>query len=277
MRPGSALETEAYRRATSTYVPGTVEPMLPLQLSAEACSLAPGVERLAVTAEMELADDATVRSARFYRSRIRSDVRMDYDQLDRVFAGREKAPENVAEPLALARKVASELARRKAGSSLEVSSSEPEFEFDAEGNVVGATAVPQTESHSLIEQLMVLTNEQVAELLDKKKVPTLYRVHEQPDPERISWLLDQLAALDIPAPRAPKHISPSQAGKIAVDASRTGRKGGQEARERRRGVYIARAPLPAAGPLHRPEPGPRGAGQHRLLPTSPRRSAATRT
>ena len=220
VRPGSALETEAYRRATSTYVPGSVEPMLPLELSASACSLAPGVERLAVTAELELSGDATVRSARFYRSRIRSDVRMDYDQLDRVFAGRERPSGNVAEPLALARQVASELARRRAGSALEVSSSEPEFEFDAEGNVVAAKAVPQTESHSLIEQLMVLTNEQVAELLDRKKVPTLYRVHEQPDPERISWLLDQLAALDIPAPRAPKHISPSQAGKIAVEASR---------------------------------------------------------
>ncbi len=220
VRPGSALEKEAYRRATSTYVPGTVEPMLPLALSAEACSLAPGVERLAVTAEMELTDDGKVRSARFYRSRIRSDVRMDYDQLDRVFAGREKAPKNVAEPLALARRVASELARRRAGSSLEVSSSEPEFEFDAEGNVVAATAVPQTESHSLIEQLMVLTNEQVAEMLERKKVPTLYRVHEQPDPEGISHLLDKLAALEIPAPAAPKHISPSQAGKIAVEASR---------------------------------------------------------
>ena len=67
---------------------------------------------------------------------------------------------------------------------------------------------------------MVLTNEQVAELLEQKKVPTLYRVHEQPDPERISRLLDQLAALEIPAPAAPKHISPSQAGKIAVEASR---------------------------------------------------------
>jgi len=220
VRPGSALEAEASRRATSTYVPGTVEPMLPLELSASACSLAPGVERLAVTAEMDLADDGTVRAARFYRSRIRSDVRMDYDELDRVFAGRESAPEPVAEPLALARRVAGELARRRAGSVLEVNSSEPEFEFDAEGNVVAAKAVAQTESHSLIEQLMVLTNEQVAETLERKGVPTLYRVHEQPDPERIAWLLDQLAALDIPAPPAPKHISPSQAGKIAVEASR---------------------------------------------------------
>ena len=63
--------------------------------------------------------------------------------------------------------------------------------------MVGAEAVEQTESHRLIEQLMVLTNEQVAELTDGRRVPTLYRVHEQPAPERIERLLQQLAALEI--------------------------------------------------------------------------------
>ena len=88
VRPGSVLEKEAYRRATSTYVPGSVEPMLPFALSSSACSLAPGVERLAVTAEMELSEGGEVRSASFYRSTIRSDVRLDYEQLDELFAGR---------------------------------------------------------------------------------------------------------------------------------------------------------------------------------------------
>ena len=99
MRPGSPLDVEARRRANSTYVPGAVEPMLPHALSSEACSLAPGVERLAVTAEIELGPGAELRSARFYRSRIRSDARLDYEQLDAIFAGRAKAPEPVAEPL----------------------------------------------------------------------------------------------------------------------------------------------------------------------------------
>ena len=91
VRPGSPLDLEARRRANSTYVPGAVEPMLPHALSSEACSLAPGVERLAVTAEIELGPGAEPRSARFYRSRIRSDARLDYDQLDAIFAGRAAA------------------------------------------------------------------------------------------------------------------------------------------------------------------------------------------
>ncbi len=120
---GERLDAEAYRRANSTYVPGAVEPMLPEALSGDACSLAPGVERLAVTAEIELSAQGEPRSARFYRSRIRSDARLDYEQLDRVFAGREAAPAGVGGPLALARRAAAALAERRPGSALEISSS----------------------------------------------------------------------------------------------------------------------------------------------------------
>src|SRR5262249_20714086 len=150
----------------STYVPGAVEPMLPHALSSEACSLAPGVERLAVTAEIELGPGAEVRRTRFYRSRIRSDARLDYDRLDQIFAGRVAAPEEVAEPLAPAREVATALGQHRGPSSLDVESSEPEFEFDADGNVAAARAVAQTEAHRLIERLMILTNEQVAQFLE---------------------------------------------------------------------------------------------------------------
>jgi ribonuclease R len=233
VRPGSALEAEAYRRANSTYVPGTVEPMLPHTLSSAACSLSAGVERLAVTAEMEVSASGEPRSASFYRSRIRSDARMDYDQIDRVFAGREKPPGEVAEPLALAREVAAGTAERRRGGSLDVSSTEPEFEFDAQGNVAAARAVPQTEAHSLIEQLMIATNERVAELLERKSVPAIYRVHEQPDPERVKRLFEQLTALDLPTPALPENLGPTQAGKLAVQASRLVRK---EAKRRGHGA-----------------------------------------
>jgi ribonuclease R len=218
--PGGGLDSEALRRGTSTYVPGTVEPMLPAVLSDEACSLAPGVDRLAVTAEIELDSAGEARAASFYRSRIRSDSRLDYDQLDEFFAGRAQPPPEVAEPLGLARRAAAALAARRPVGSLEIESFEPEFSFDADGAVTGARSVPQTEAHKLIEHLMILTNERVARLLEQRGVPTLYRVHEQPEPSRIALLVEQLAALGVPTPPLPERLSSREAGQLAGEISR---------------------------------------------------------
>jgi ribonuclease R len=218
--PGGGLDSEALRRGTSTYVPGTVEPMLPAALSDGACSLSPGVDRLAVTAEIELAPGGEPRAASFYRSRIRSDARLDYDQLDEFFAGRAHPPPEVAKPLDLARRAAAALAARRPVGSLEIESFEPEFSFDANGAVTGARSVPQTEAHKLIEHLMILTNERVARLLEQRGVPSLYRVHEQPEPQRIALLVEQLAALEVPTPPVPEQLSPSEAGELAGEISR---------------------------------------------------------
>ena len=218
--PGDELDREANRRANSTYVPGTVEPMLPKALSADACSLAPGVERLAVTTEVELGAGGKVRSSSFYRSRIRSDARLSYDQLDEIFASRAEPPAPAAEPLEITRAVAAALAARPRAGALEVHSAEPEFQFDADGNVSGAHDIEQTEAHRLIEQLMILCNEQVASMLERKKVVTLYRVHEQPDPERVKFLVEQLASLDLPTPPLREHLSPGEAAEVAAQASR---------------------------------------------------------
>ena len=219
VKPESGLDGEARARANSTYAPGTVSPMLPHVLSSDACSLNPGVERLAVTAEIRLSAAGEPRSAEFYRSTIRSDTRLDYDALDRIFAGRERAPEPVADPIDVARAAAAALeAQRSAG--LEVSGAEPEFSFTPDGAVEAAKAVPQTEAHRLIERLMILTNEQVARLLERKKVPTLYRVHEQPDPARVRFLIEQLSSLDVPTPAIGELAGPSEAGAVAIEASR---------------------------------------------------------
>jgi ribonuclease R len=220
VRPGSPLDLEARRRGNSTYVPGAVEPMLPHALSSDACSLAPGVERLAVTAEIELGPGMKPRRSRFYRSRIRSDARLDYDQLDRIFAGRVRPPAEVAEPLAAAREVAAGLGENRGGPALDVESFEPEFRFDAKGNVTGAHGVEQTEAHRLIERLMILTNEEVAQLLERERVPAIYRVHAQPDPARVERLVEQLAALGVPTPPLGQGLSPQQAGAVAAEASR---------------------------------------------------------
>jgi ribonuclease R len=220
VQPGSPLDLEARRRSNSTYAPGAVEPMLPRALSEEACSLAPGVERLAVTAEIELGPDGHPRATSFYRSRIRSGARLDYDELDLVFAGRAIAPGGVAEPLAIARKAAVVLGERRGMTSLDIDSSEPEFRFDSVGNAVAARSVAHTEAHRLIERLMILTNEQVAQLLERKRVPTVYRVHAQPDPGRVERMIEQLGALGVPTPPLGQGLAPSQAGEVAAEASR---------------------------------------------------------
>jgi ribonuclease R len=220
VRPGRAVDTEAYRRGTSVYVPGAVEPMLPEALSNRACSLVPGEERLAVTVEMELRGER-VQSVSFYRSLIRSDARLTYDQVDRIFAGEERAEEPWAEPLAAARDTARALREwREQRGSLEVTSTEPQFEFDEAGHVVGVTHEEQTESHSVIEQLMILANEQVASYLAERGVPTLYRVHERPNPQSVEWVVAQLATLEVPTPPVPKSMTPQQAGELAGEISR---------------------------------------------------------
>ena len=224
VRPGGPLEREALRRATSVYVPGAVEPMLPEVLSNRACSLRPGEEKLAVTVEMEV-HGTYVRKVSFHRSRVRSDRRLTYREVDELFAGRTRAEEPWGAPLEAAREVSRALAARR--ESVEIGSGEPAFEFDSEGHVIGVRYEAQTESHRLIEQLMILANEQVAGYLADRREPTLYRVHERPEPQSVAFLIEQLADLDIPTPPLPKNMTPQQAADVAAEASRiVGREAG---------------------------------------------------
>jgi ribonuclease R len=219
VRPGSPLEREAYRRGTSVYVPGAVEPMLPEALSNGACSLRPHEDRCAVTVELELHGE-DVRSASSYRSLIRSDVRLDYDRVDRIFAGAERAEEPWAKPLEAARGAAVVLAERRAHEgALAIESSEPDFAFDGEGHVTAAHRVEATESHRLIEHLMVLANEQVARVLAERRVPALHRVHERPAPEAAERLVAQLASLGVATPPLPEHLTGQQAAEVVAECS----------------------------------------------------------
>ena len=230
--PGSPLDAEALERSTSVYAPGTVAPMLPHALSSDACSLRPGLDRAAVTVEMEL-DGAEVVKAAFHRSLIRSDERLDYDRVDRIFAGRERASEPWAAPLDAAREAAAALERRRAAAgALVLDSPEPEFEFDERGEVVTIRGQVQTESHRLIEHLMIAANEAVARLLAERKVPCLYRVHERPDPARVERLVGQLASLDVATPPVADTMSSTQAaellGRLSAEVQRhIGRRGGR--------------------------------------------------
>jgi ribonuclease R len=236
LRPGGPLEGAAYRRGTSVYVPGAVEPMLPEVLSNQACSLRPGDERLAVTVEMAM-DGAEARTVSFHRSRIRSDARLTYSEVDEIFAGRARAEEPWAAPLEAAREVAAALRTRR--DAIELGAPEPVFDFDAEGHVTGVRYEEQTESHSLIEQLMILANEQVAGYLADRRLPTLYRVHERPDPESVVFLADQLASLDIPTPPLPKQMTPQQAADAVTEISKIVAR--ESGRRRAYGVLVLRA------------------------------------
>jgi ribonuclease R len=220
VRPRSLVDREAYRRGTSVYVPGAVEPMLPAELSNQACSLVPGQDRLTVTVEMTVVGEA-VRKASFYRSVIRSDARLEYQQVDRIFAAAEAASEPWGEALAAARAAAAALgAKRAARSALSLDSAEPEFSFDRRGNVREVELVAQTEAHRLIEHLMIAANEQVAQLLEQRRAPTLYRVHERPEASSVERLIEQLESLGVPTPPVPGgHMTAQEAAELVGETS----------------------------------------------------------
>ena len=217
--PGSLIDREAYRRGTSVYVPGKVEPMLPEALSNGACSLRPGEDRLAVTVEVDLCGTTVERTA-FYRSTIRSDMRLDYDRVDRIFANREHAQEPWAASLEAARAAAAALhAEREQEGALAIESVEPDFMFDSQGHVTATHRVVTTEAHRLIEHLMILANEQVAKLLAERRMPALFRVHERPDGAAAERLVAQLASLDVATPPLPSYVTPQQAAEVVAAAS----------------------------------------------------------
>ncbi len=217
--PRSPVDREAYKRGTSVYVPGAVEPMLPVELSNGVCSLVPDEDRRALTVEM-FVREGEVRRAAFYPALIRSNMRLTYGRVDAIFAGLARAEDPWGPGLAAARACAAAIAAAKPGVALVLESSEPSFRFDKAGHVSGIEREVQTESHKLIEQLMIAANAQVAQRLEQAKVPALYRVHERPQPEAIERMIEQLASLDIPTPPVPGGpLTGQQASEIAGEAS----------------------------------------------------------
>ena len=267
--PRSLVDREAYRRGTSVYVPGAVEPMLPEELSNGACSLVPGQDRLAVTVEMELVGARGQRAA-FIRSLIRSDERLDYEQVDRIFAGAERARRAVGRAAggrARGGRGARRTAQRRGGARGSIPPSRSSASI-AEGHVAAARAEPQTESHRLIEHLMIAANEQVAGLLEQRGVPALYRVHERPESTAVERLVDQLASLGVPTPPVPGgHLTPQQAADLVGETSQlVARLGGAHAATARRGADEPRAALAQAGLLRPAQPRPRRPAVAALLP-----------
>jgi ribonuclease R len=217
---GSPLDRDAAERALSVYVPGSVEPMLPEELSAGLCSLKPHQERRCVTVEIPFDAGLEPGEARFYRSTIRSRERLTYGHAQAILAGEERAVDELAEPLRLAREVAEALrARRYARGALSIEAGEIAFAFDGEGGVERAWIEEEPLAHMLVEELMIAANEAVAGFLAGRGREALYRVHERPDPQSVELLLAKLAALEVPTPPTPEHLTPAEAARLAARTS----------------------------------------------------------
>jgi ribonuclease R len=207
---GTPLDHGAERRAFSTYVPGKVAPMLPHDLADDLCSLRPHQDRLCVTVEIPPHGEPS-----FYRSVIRSDVRLTYGQ-----AQRRDAEPHILEALDLNDELAQSLrAKRFARGALQVQTPEVVFRFDGRGGVAEAWLEGEPHAHMLVEELMILANELVGAFLAGRRRETLYRVHEQPDPLSVEHLLAKLANLGVPTPPAPDRLTPQQAAKLAGEIS----------------------------------------------------------
>jgi len=215
---GVPLDYGAAERAFSTYVPGNVAPMLPPELSEDACSLRPGQDRLCVSTEVLLDGEYRRGEPRFYRSIIRSNARLSYGQVERILAREESSEPELLAALELTDRASSALRRHRfSRGALRIERPELEFAFDGEGGVARAWFQTEPRAHALIEDLMILANEAVAELLSERGREALYRVHERPDPQSLTALIDKLTKLEVPTPPAPDEgsLTPQEAELLA--------------------------------------------------------------
>src|SRR5438067_9918752 len=185
VEPGSALDREARRRGNSVYLPDRVIPMLPERLSNGVCSLNPGVDRLTHSVFIQFDKNGVAKSARFARSVIRSAHRLTYKQ---AYAILKSSPrDQLGEQLHVAWELASLLRRKRfEHGSLDLDFPEVKVRLDETGKPARLERIENDESHQLIEECMLAANEAVARELKKREVPTIYRVHENPDPEKLA-------------------------------------------------------------------------------------------
>src|SRR6266446_1615429 len=183
--PDSALDREARRRGNSVYLPDRVIPMLPERLSNGVCSLNPHVDRLTHSVFVEFDKSGRARNARFAKSVIRSGRRLTYKEAYAILTSPPR--DRLGERLHLAWDLAALLRRKRfEHGALDLDFPEVKVSVDAQGRPVRLERVENDESHQLIEEFMLAANEAVARELKKRAVPTIYRIHENPDPEKLA-------------------------------------------------------------------------------------------
>lgn len=189
VRPETPIDREAALRGTSVYFPDRGVPMLPLELSTGICSLNPQVDRLTISALMEISHRGEVVAQQFTRGVIRSVERMSYTDLHLLLegdAGLRDRYAGLAERFELMRELAIILNRKRTRrGSIDFDLPEPLIEFDEFGEMAGVSRSPRNIAHRIIEEFMLAANEAVASHLKEAGLDTLYRIHEPPDPKRV--------------------------------------------------------------------------------------------
>ena len=189
--PGSALDREARKRGNSTYFPDRVVPMLPDTLSGDLCSLHEGVDRACIAVEMQVDAEGNKTGHTFHRAVMNSVASLTYEQAQAAMDGNpdaQTAPlvETVIKPLYAAYAVLAKARARR--QPLDLDLPERRIELDEDGKVTGINFKDRLDAHRLIEEFMVLANVCAAETLIAKKTPLLFRVHEEPSPEKLDAL-----------------------------------------------------------------------------------------
>ena len=182
--PESALDREARRRGNSVYLPDRVIPMLPERLSNGVCSLNPSVDRLTHSVFIEFDKSGRAKNARFAKSVIRSAKRLTYKEAYAILQAKPNG--ELSRRLHTAWELASLLRRKRfEHGSLDLDFPEVKVHVDANGKPTRLERVENDQSHQLIEEFMLAANEAVARELRHRSIATIYRVHEDPDPEKL--------------------------------------------------------------------------------------------
>ncbi len=199
--PGSALDREALVRGNSVYFPDRVAPMLPERISNDLCSLRPREDRAALAVRMVIGSDGRKRSHTFHRIMMRSTAKLSYQQAQFAISGRtDEDTEALVTPVLTPLYAAYEtLTRARAERGpLDLDLPERKILLKADGTVDRVIVPERLEAHRLIEEFMILANVAAAEMLEKARVPLIYRVHDEPAMEKVNALREFLATLDIP-------------------------------------------------------------------------------
>ena len=201
VRPQSALDREALKRGNSVYFPDRVVPMLPERISNDLCSLKPSEPRGALAVRMVIGPDGRKRSHTFHRVLMRSAAKLNYAQAQAAIDGR---PDDTTNPLldsilkplydcyALLKRA------RDARDPLDLDLPERKILLKPDGTVDRIVTAERLDAHRLIEECMILANVAAAETLEKKSLPLIYRVHDEPTVEKVHNLKEFLKTLDMP-------------------------------------------------------------------------------